>query len=67
MTKNSRQKFKYFENDKKTFFIIFKEFSVAKKFMRLESVLLNVHLSIGIIFLYLISQFQFEIDCYMFG
>ena len=29
--------------------------------------LLNVHLSICVVFVYLISEFQFEIDCYMFG
>ena len=31
------------------------------------NILLNVHLCICIVFVYLISEFQFEIDCYMFS
>ena len=43
MTKKSRQKFKYLENEKsfkvkqKAFFIIFQGFSIAKNCLRLES------------------------------
>ena len=44
MTKNSRQKLKYLESERafemkqKPFFIIFKGLSVAKKYLRSESV-----------------------------